>query len=214
MTRPRKAGERRQQILREATGLFAQNGFDGTSVRAIARSCGITEAAIYRHFDHKVHLYEEVIRAKAGQHDIAGTLAEFAREGPVEDVLRRVAEHVLELAARDPELMRLMFNNTLETGTVATVLFREVRLPYITFLTRELERRMADGEIRVVEPFITSRCFVGMVMDCALNINVWEEINEAVFQAGDVVCNNVPIFARGLSTPAAPTAGPHPGSVS
>jgi AcrR family transcriptional regulator len=214
MPRLKNGGDRRAQILHEATGLFAQHGFDGTSVRAIARACSITEAAIYRHFDHKVHLYEEVIRAKAGQHDIAGNLAAFAGQGTVADVLGRVAEHVLELAADDPQLMRLMFNNTLEAGSVAAVLFREVRLPYIDFLTREIEERMAAGEIRPIEPFITSRCFVGMVMDCALNINVWEEINEDEFQAGDVVCNNVPIFARGLLAPAAAVAGPEPGSVS
>ena len=213
MGRPRNGGERRLQILREATGLFAQYGFDGTSVRTIARACGITEAAIYRHFDHKVHLYEEVIRAKAGQHDIAGKLAPYANLGTIEDVLSTLARQVLELAAEDPELIRLMFNNTLETGTVATVLFREVRLPFIQFLSGELDARMATGEIREVEPFITSRCFVGMVMDCALNINVWEEINETEFQAGDVICNNVPIFARGLSEPVATAGGPQPGSM-
>ena len=113
MIRPRTGSERRVQILREATGLFAQHGFDGASVRAIARACGITEAAIYRHFDHKVHLYEEVIRAKAGQHDIAGRLQMQAGKGTIEDVLREVATNVLDRAALDPELIRLMFNNTL-----------------------------------------------------------------------------------------------------
>ncbi|RKZ19935.1 hypothetical protein DRQ50_01055 [bacterium] len=213
MTKPRNGGERRAQILREATGLFAQHGFDGASVRAIARACGITEAAIYRHFDHKVHLYEEVIRTKAEQHDIGARLQEHAGKGTIEDALRTVATNVLDLADRDPELMRLMFNNTLETGTVATVLFREVRLPYISFLSQELEQRMGAGEIREVEPFITSRCFVGMVMDCALNINVWEEINDTDFQAGDVICNNVPIFARGLVGSADETVGAKTGSV-
>ena len=213
MTRRRNGSERREQILREATGLFAQHGFDGASVRAIARACDITEAAIYRHFDHKVHLYEEVIRAKAGQHDISSRLEIHAGAGTIEDVLREVATNVLDLAKRDPELIRLMFNNTLETGTVSTVLFREVRLPFISFLSRELAQRMAAGEICEVEPFITSRCFVGMVMDCALNINVWEEINDTEFQAGDVICNNVPIFARGLVGSAADSAGSQTGSM-
>ena len=201
MTQPRDGSERRVQILCEATGLFAQHGFDSTSIRSISRACGITEAAIYRHFDNKAHLYEEVIRAKAGQHDIAGQLLEHAGKGTVEDVLREVATCVLDLASGDPELMRLMFNNTLEKGSVAAVLFREVRLPFITFLSKEFVARMASGEIQEVEPFITGRCFVGMVMDCALNINVWEEINDTEFQAGDVICNNVPIFARGLVGP-------------
>lgn len=199
MARTRRRPDRRQQILQEATTLFAGGGYEGTSVRVIARACGITEAAIYRHFASKVDLYREVISAKARQHDIAGHLAEHQGRGDVEAVLTRVAEHLLELAATDPELMRLMFASNIDDYDVATVLFREVRLPYISFLTGELERLTAGGDIREVDPFLTSRCFVGMVMDCALNIRVWEEITAADFRANDVVCNNVPIFARGLA---------------
>jgi AcrR family transcriptional regulator len=197
-----KGSQRRQQILEEATSLFAGHGYDGASIRVIARACGITEAAIYRHFDNKIHLYEEVIRAKAAEHDIAGQLAVAAEQGSVEDVLRAVAEHILDLARRDQELMRLMFNSRLGEGSVADVLFSEIRLPYIRFVADELSRRLAAGEIREVDPLITARCFVGMVMDCALNFGVWEKLTDVEFQAGDVVCNNVPIFARGLEATA------------
>ena len=194
-----KGQNRRQQILGEATTLFAKHGYDGASIRVIARACGITEAAIYRHFDGKTHLYEEVIRAKAAEHNIAGQLAARSRQESVEDVLRAVAEHILALAKMDPELMKLMFSSRLGQGSVADVLFSEIRLPYIRFVADELTRRIAAGEIREVDPLITARCFVGMVMDCALNIGVWETLADAEFHAGDVVCNNVPIFARGLT---------------
>ena len=200
------APPRRRQIIGEATSLFAAGGYDGTTIRVIARACGITEAAIYRHFRSKQALYEAAIRAKAAEHDIAAHLARYAGRGGIEDVLRAVAEHVLALAAADPELMRLMSNSSLEQGGVSDVLFSEIRLPYIRFLADELARRVAAGEIREVDPLITARCFVGMVMDCALNIGVWEKLTDVQFQADDVVCNNVPIFARGLETTAAGTA--------
>lgn len=203
---------RRLQIIGEATSLFAEHGYDGASIRVIARACGITEAAIYRHFDGKTHLYEEVIRAKAAEHDIAGHLARQAGHGGIEDVLRAVAEHILALAGKDPELMRLMFNSSLGQGSVADVLFTEIRLPYIRFVADEIARRVAAGEVRDVDPLITARCFVGMVMDCALNINVWEKLTDREFQAGDVVCNNVPIFARGLEAPAVHRDGGQTGS--
>lgn len=199
MTPTRRRPDRREQILGEATTLFAEHGFEGTSVRVIARACGITEAAIYRHFENKVDLYREVLCAKAGQHDIAGHLEGLRGRGDMEQVLTAVASHILDLATSDPELMRLMFANTVDNNEVATVLFREIRLPYIAFVTGEIERLMAAGEVREVDAAITSRCFVGMVMDCGLNIRVWEEISDAEFKAGDVICNNVPIFARGLT---------------
>ena len=97
---------RREQILAAATTLFCRHGYDGTAIRAIAKDCGITEAAIYRHFKGKAHLYEEVIRAKAVQHDIGAKLATLAGTGSVEDVLSGLARQILDLAVQDPELIR------------------------------------------------------------------------------------------------------------
>ena len=203
-----KGPSRKDTILKEATGLFSSHGYEGTSMRMIARKSGVTEAAIYRHFPGKAQLYEEVIRAKARNHDIARLQEDSPASESVEGILSRIARHILQLAKNDPELMRLMFHNSLEQGAFAALLFMEVRLPYIRFLAGELERRMETGEVRRVDPFITSRCFVGMVMDCALNIGVWTTISDSQFEATDVICNNVPIFARGLLAEGGPDQGP------
>ncbi len=198
-----RTGGRRDQILDAAGSLFAARGYERTPIREIARTCGITEAAIYRHFESKAQLYEEVIRHKADRRDIAGRLQEFAGCDAVEELLEAVARFILDLAASDPELLRLMSSSTFEGGDLATVLFCEIRLPIINFVAGELERLRAAGTILDIDPYITSRCFVGMVMDCALNIGVWELVTEAEFRADDVICNNVPIFARGLEGTAA-----------
>jgi AcrR family transcriptional regulator len=203
---------RKELILQQATLLFSDQGFDATSMREIARASRITEAAIYRHFQGKSRLYEEVIRAKARSHDIGQLHEECTANEGIESVLSRIAHHILNLARKDPQLMRLMFHNSLEHGEFSALLFMEVRLPYIQFLAGELERRMAAGEICQIDPFITSRCFVGMVMDCALNIGVWATISDSPVEARDVVCNNVPIFARGLLNEGGSVQGPTPGS--
>ncbi len=193
-----KFANRRGQILEEATHLFAANGFNGTPIRAIARLCGVTEAAIYRHFDSKEHLYTEVIRQKAGQHDIAGNLARHAEGDSLEEMLTRVAQYVLSFARNDPELLQLMANSSRGNDPAATVLFQEVRLPLINYIQADLQERIDAGQVRPVDPFITARCFVGMIMDCAMSIGVWEKLNEATIRSRDVICNNMPIFARGL----------------
>jgi AcrR family transcriptional regulator len=167
-------------------------------MRAVAKAAGVTEAAIYRHFDSKVALYEAAIHSKAIAHDIAAFLEEHRGDGDIEAVLRRMAEHMLGFLEKDPELLGLMFNNCVESGPAAAVLFHDVRLPYIEYLARELEERMASGEVRQVDPYITSRCFVGMVMDCALSVGVWNKLTDFDFRADEVIANNVPIFARGL----------------
>ena len=40
----------REQIRRLALQLFAERGYDGTSLREIADRLGITKAAVYYHF--------------------------------------------------------------------------------------------------------------------------------------------------------------------
>lgn len=202
---------RRAQIITNASRLFAENGYEGTTMRVISRACGVTEAAIYRHFTNKSDLYGEVIRSKVRGHDLQQLLADRRGRGTLEDVLQGISEHILSLVDNDPELIRLMFNNSLESGDLAAILFKEVRLPYIDFLVGELEQRIATGEVRPVDPFITSRCFVGMVMDCALNVSVWTKINDIPFVAKEVVWNNVPIFARGLVNDDAPDGAVQPG---
>jgi len=191
-------GNRREQILGKATSLFAKGGYAGTSIRQIARSCGITEAAIYRHFDGKLNLYEEVIRAKAAEHDIAGYLADKRKGGDIQDVLIAVSSHIMKLTREDPGLMRLMFNNSLESGDVSTVLFQEIRLPYIEFLHAEFEERIESGEIVEIEAFLTGRCFVGMVMDCALNLDIWDTLFPSRNQPAEIYTNTATVFAKGL----------------
>lgn len=59
----RDAGESntRERILASATRLFAEQGFDGASMPAIAKASGITAGAIYKHFESKGDLLLEVV---------------------------------------------------------------------------------------------------------------------------------------------------------
>lgn len=62
--------DRKQAIVEAARPLFAQNGFNGTSVRAVARAAGVSEALLYKHFPSKDHLYKEILRYVVNLSDI------------------------------------------------------------------------------------------------------------------------------------------------
>ena len=59
MARPR--GNKKQEILQAATGLFAAQGFDGTTTLQISKEAGITEPVIYYHFKGKDDLFARII---------------------------------------------------------------------------------------------------------------------------------------------------------
>ena len=62
------AEARRSAILAEAGSLFAEAGFD-VSTREIAKRCGITQAALYKHFDSKDDIVQAVFRTRYLERD-------------------------------------------------------------------------------------------------------------------------------------------------
>ena len=51
----------RELILEEALGQFSEKGFAGTSMSEIAKPIGITKAALYKHFESKQQIFDEII---------------------------------------------------------------------------------------------------------------------------------------------------------
>jgi AcrR family transcriptional regulator len=67
--------ERRQSIVEAVRGVFAENGFDGTTTRALAKAAGVSEALLYKHFPSKESLYAAMLDACAE----GPAFAEFTR---------------------------------------------------------------------------------------------------------------------------------------
>lgn len=110
----------RERILNAAAQLFAECGFTGASMPAIAARSGITAGAIYRHFTSKAELLLEVVKRalealpfsferSGGQEDTA-LLPEVAARltDPAFTLLRRLSVETHAVASRDPEVNKLL----------------------------------------------------------------------------------------------------------
>lgn len=60
-TRKRRPG-RRRQILESAARLFHEHGYHATGMDEIGAAAGITGPGIYRHFDSKADILEQLVR--------------------------------------------------------------------------------------------------------------------------------------------------------
>ena len=74
-----------------------------------------------------------------------------------------------------------------------------IRGNYVKFLTQQLDRLFEAGKIIEKNNEITARCFVGMIFDCALGVTLWRNYIGKIYDPADVIANNVPIYARGLT---------------
>jgi AcrR family transcriptional regulator len=76
LTKVRDGAATRARIEREALRLFAEKGFDATSIRDIAQSVGVADAALYRHFRSKEAIGHELFRRH--YRILAGKIADIA----------------------------------------------------------------------------------------------------------------------------------------
>src|SRR6476620_582378 len=97
----------KRQILRAAMKLFSERGFDGTSIRDIARESGYTNPALYKHFAGKeelaLHLFETCHRRLwAKCHAAIDAAKSF------DDKLEAHIGQVLELVDEHPDAMAFL----------------------------------------------------------------------------------------------------------
>ena len=86
--KPRVAGQAtRSAIQTAAAPLFAEHGFNGVSVRAIAAAAEVDPALVIRHFGSKESLFLQTIDPRGGVGDVIA--------GPLETLGRRLVEHFL-----------------------------------------------------------------------------------------------------------------------
>ena len=77
-------GERRRELLACAMRLFAEEGYDNVSVRAVARAAGVAPGLAYHYFDSKERMFAEAIGDYA-RRCAEGINAILDEEGPLLD---------------------------------------------------------------------------------------------------------------------------------
>lgn len=97
----------REAILEEALKLFSEKGIKETTVRDIARAVGITEGAIYRHFESKEQIVYELFGRYSEElyERIAKVIEEYKDR---EERFKEVVKTFLDFAFKNPDAFRYL----------------------------------------------------------------------------------------------------------
>jgi AcrR family transcriptional regulator len=96
----------RQRLISVATGLFAERGFEGTSIDAVLHEAGVSRGSLYHHFGSKEALFEAALTAimeEAGRQ----TVVAAAGASDAASALRAGCVAWVRLAS-DPVVQRVM----------------------------------------------------------------------------------------------------------
>lgn len=150
MTRPSEVT--RERIMKAAERLFAEHGYQATSVRAIVARARVNQAAINYHFDGKEGLYREVLRTAfqgltENQVNHAGEAGGMSREDALVAFIRR---QLRPLLARDEAARHLRIFNweSVHPTPVFRKLISEEAAPFMGVATELVRRFMPTADHR------------------------------------------------------------------
>jgi AcrR family transcriptional regulator len=147
MTRPSEYT--RQNIMKAATALFAERGYDGTSIRAIVSKARVNQAAINYHFKGKEGLYFEVLKvAFEGYLRLDNFDPKQLKDMPREEALRSfVHQQLRPLLARDQmsRYIRIFAWENVRPSKVLTNFVSTGAMPFLASAT-ELVRRFLPAD--------------------------------------------------------------------
>lgn len=105
----RKGIERKEEILRRALEVIAEEGYESASVTRIAEAVGLSKTGLLHHFGTREQLLTEVLRKR----DELDDLGEFAPGAPPEE-LKTAYLSVVERNASIPGLVELFTQLSVE----------------------------------------------------------------------------------------------------
>ena len=159
------SGETTRRVIIEASyQLFTEQGYHGTSMRAIAAQAGITAGSIYNHFADK----EQIIQAVILQyHPILRVLPHLreVKGASAEELIRDAAHRLLQEVESDPGVLSLVFVELIDLRgkhfpELAQALYPQVQ----RFVDKVYE---AGGVIHQHDPLTFFSSFMGMLLGYA-----------------------------------------------
>lgn len=165
----------RERVLKAAHHLFADRGYQDTSVRAVVAKARVNQAAINYHFGGKDGLYREVLRTAIRaltEHQLAH--AEEMKRMSRENALAEFIKHQLrQLASRDEisRHYRIFDWEGVRPTAVYRKLVTEEATPFLSFATDLVRRFMPSADQRTL-----TIAAIWLVGQCSVFVRNWRQL--------------------------------------
>jgi len=187
----------RQLLLSAAARVFARDGLDGATTRAISREAGVNEVTLFRQFGTKEHLIEAVVGSAFGKGGRpAGTPAGAARSLRAD--LESFAGGYEALLVANLPLIRTMIGEIHRHAVCERQALRGIFWPMRAALVKRIALACRRGEARPgLDPAVAADLFAGSIFSSVLRRTTATRRGEYTSAAYREAC--VSVFLGGIA---------------
>ncbi|MGQ8366001.1 TetR/AcrR family transcriptional regulator [Glaciecola sp. 1036] len=158
-----KSDEKRRKILTSAATLFLSQGFERTSMDAVAKHSGVSKQTVYSHFTNKDVLFNAVIEKKCRMHKIDDSNI-CSLSQPLATLLENIGLCVVRLLV-DPEVISMYATVIAESKSNPHVaeLFYEIGPKYSVMLVSSLLQEHPESKLDEHQSLELSMDFFNML---------------------------------------------------
>jgi TetR/AcrR family transcriptional regulator, mexJK operon transcriptional repressor len=155
---------KRAAILEAAQRLFMHNGYDGSSMDAIAAEAGVSKLTVYSHFTDKETLFSFAVKSRCEQ-QVPELLFELAEGMPIEQVLLNIGRNFHQLINSDEsiELHRVLISHGAQDGKLSQMFFDAGPQRLINEMEQLLSKADAAGLLRIAKPLAAADQFFSLI---------------------------------------------------
>lgn len=160
----REGQEARETLVQTAARLFAEQGYEGTSLRQVAEGAGVTPAMVAYYFRDKSGLLEAVVREGLGI--MLGVVRCAVDEHPEGGFVEHLVQGFMTALSATPWVPRIMIREVISRDTPLRDLFvREFAVHAVTLVPAKVAAEMDSGKLRAdLDPRFAVISLVGMCL--------------------------------------------------
>ncbi len=149
--------DRRQMLKNAAIKLACRCGYERTTIKEIAKECGVTVGVIYHYFASKEELFREALADHFPDYVI---LVPETAKLPIEEAMIRMATVLLDNLRKRGDVMTVINAESVRNPEILS-LFSQVVTQIRNLMSAFLEEKMAAGEIARRDPRLLVNLFFG-----------------------------------------------------
>jgi AcrR family transcriptional regulator len=154
-------GERRDQLLLVARKIFAEKGFQSTTMEDIAKEAGFTKPILYQYFDSKVALYREIVQVTGANLLNSLRTAISGVENPRQKIETAFMVY-FTMVVEETDAFRILFIHSHEGDTQGEL--RQIEIGLVSFIEPLIamrikpdhRRQLAAGIVGIAEGAATA----------------------------------------------------------